>query len=201
MTKKKWLIIGAAALALIGVLLAVFLWLIPMLNQQPEEVQIKNTPEKALNTVMKALCGEGTQERVLLGADGTPVSIGPGSGIAQLITSEIEYKITATETVDDTTVRASLEITAPDAYAAVRASLEGMQTYDESTFLDRMTQYLQNTDTVTTFHVQVELVLVEDRWCVVTNPAFSDAITGGLITRYAQIQQEIMDAFTGGEAE
>jgi hypothetical protein len=76
-----------------------------------------------------------------------------------------------------------------------------MQTYEESAFLDRMTQHLLNADAVTTFNIQVELVLVEDRWCVVTNPAFSDAITGGLITRYAQIQQEIMDAFAGGEGE
>ena len=200
MTKKKWILIGAAALVLIGILLAVFLWLIPMLNQ-PEEPQVKNTPKQAINTVMKALTGEGTSERVLLGADGTPVSIAPGSGIAQLITSEIEYKVTAVDTVDDTTMRASLEITAPDAIAAVRASLEGMQTYEESTFLDRMTAQLQNTDAVKTFNVQVELVLVEDRWCVVANPEFSDAITGGLITRYAQIQQEIMDAFAGGEGE
>lgn len=200
MTKKKWIIIGAAALVFIGILLAVFLWLIPTLSQ-PEEPQVKNTPKQAINTVMKALAGEGTSERVLLGVDGTPVSIAPGSGIAQLITSEIEYKVTAVDTMDDTTMRASLEITAPDALAAVRASLEGMQTYEESTFLDRMTQQLLNTDAVTTFNVQVELVLVEDRWCVVTNPAFSDAITGGLITRYAQIQQEIMDAFAGGEGE
>ena len=200
MTKKKWILIGAAALVIIGILLAVFLWLIPMLSQ-PEEPQVKNTPKQAINTVMKALAGEGTSERVLLGADGTPVSIAPGSGIAQLITSEIEYKVTAVDTMDDTTMQASLEITAPDALAAVRASLEGMQAYEESTFLERMTQQLLNSDAVTTFNVQVELVLVEDRWCVVTNPAFSDAITGGLITRYAQIQQEIMDAFAGGEGE
>jgi hypothetical protein len=200
MTKKKWIIIGTAVLVLIGILLAVFLWLIPTLSQ-PEEPQVKNTPKQAIHTVMKALAGEGTSERVLLGADGTPVSIAPGSGIAQLITSKIEYKVTAVDTVDDTTMRASLEITAPDALAAVRASLEGMQTYEESAFLDRMTQHLLNADAVTTFNIQVELVLVEDRWCVVTNPAFSDAITGGLITRYAQIQQEIMDAFAGGEGE
>lgn len=200
MTKKKWLFMGLAALVLVTIVLAVFLWLIPMLSQ-PEEPQAKNTPKQAVDTVMKALGGEGTSERVLLGADGTPVSIAPSTGIAQLITSALTYKITALDEIDGKTALATLEITVPDAFAAVQASLAGMETYEESTFLDRMVAQLQETNATSTFTVQVELVLVEDRWCVVTNPAFSDAITGGLITRYAQIQQEIMDAFQGGEAE
>ena len=166
MTKKKWIIIGAVVLALVGIFLAVVLWLIPALSQ-PEGPEVKNTPKQVVKTVMKALMGDGTTERVLLGAD-------------------------------EKTALASLEISAPDAHKAVKAALDGMEYYDETIFTENMRAKLETMEHTLQFSVQVELVLVEDRWCLVTNPDFSDAITGGLVTSYAQIQQDIMDAFAGG---
>ena len=197
MTKKKWIIIGAVVLALVGIFLAVVLWLIPALSQ-PEGPEVKNTPKQVVKTVMKALMGDGTTERVLLGADGTPVGISAGSGIAKIITSRMTYEITALDMLDEKTALASLEISAPDAQKAVKAALDGMEYYDETIFTENMRAKLETMEHTLQFSVQVELVLVEDRWCLVTNPDFSDAITGGLVTSYAQIQQDIMDAFAGG---
>ena len=198
MTKKKWILLAVAVLVLAAIVAAVFLWFIPM-RQQPEKPEENNEFRQTVDTVMQALMGEGTSERVLLGADGTPVGISPSEGLAQMITSRLEYEITALDVVDEQTAMVTLEITVPDALQSVKAALEGMDHYDEAVFMENMRTKLETTEHTMNMSVQVQLVLVENCWCLVTNPRFSDAITGGLITHYAQVQQQIMDALGGGE--
>lgn len=199
MTKKKWIALGVVLLILVAVGLALWLWVLPMLSD-PDVPKAQNTPRQAVDTVMEALMGEGTQERVLLGADGTPVAISAGSGIGKAITSKLHYEVTKMD-ISEKNAKATLEIIAPDAMTAVQTALQGMESYDEALFLEHMDSALEATTKTNTYTVDVELVLVDSRWCFVTNSDFSNAITGGLISRYAEIQKTIIDAFAGGEEE
>lgn len=199
MTKKQKILFGVAvAAAWVIVLTLAAIFVLPAVLEhfgKPEQ-----PPEEVMQTVFEALQEDGTEEPVLFGVDGTPVGISAGTGLAGMIMSQLEYELVALETEEETAT-ASLRITAPDTLALVQQALEGMESYDEAAFTERMEQLLKENPQTKTFDVEVEMVVVEKRWCLVTNPAFSDAITGGLISRYQQVQQAIIDAMAGGEAQ
>ena len=83
----------------------------------------------------------------------------------------------------------------------VRSHIAGMERYDEAVFLERMTGLLEGKTKTLTTTVQVEMLLVEDRWCMATNPDFSDAITGGMVSRYVELQKAIVEAMKKGDEE
>ncbi len=199
MSKRGKIIFGVAiAVAWILVLTLAAIFLLPrLLEKTPKPA---HTPQEVISIAMDGLTGDGTDEAVLLGADGTPVGISKATGLAALITGKVRYEILSVE-VTETSAVASLSVTAPDAMALVLEALENMERYDEAVFMERMTRLLESKGKTLTKTVQVELVLVGDQWCMVVNPDFSDAITGGMISRYAELQEAIVAAMKKGDEE
>lgn len=192
MSKKNKIIFAiAVAAAWVVVLVLAAIFLLPMLKNLNQEDP--HTPEEVVEIALEAMINDGTEELVLLGADGTPVGIADATGLADMITSKIKYSLLSMEIMEDKAV-ATLEIEAPDALAVVQQALKDMETYDEAAFLERMATLLEGNLETIKHTVEVEMVRVEDHWCMITNPQFSDAITGGLISRYLELQEAIMDA-------
>lgn len=192
MTKKGKLIFGiAVATAWIVVLTLAAIFLFPRLKDWLPGKPA--SPEEVLNIAMEAVTGNGTEEPVFLGADGTPVGVAAPKGIAAIISSKVSYSLVSMEVSDDIAI-ATIEIVAPDTLALVHESLSGMDSYDAELFLERMERLLEKEFETVTNTVQLEMCLIENQWCVVTNTEFSDAITGGLISRYAELQEAIKEA-------
>ena len=194
--KKILLIIGIVLIVAILAVAALFVmkWL------GGDVAGSKSTPDKTLTAVFDALGGEETEALLLIGADGSPVRISGGSGIAALISRELDFEVLEMETDGDEAV-ASVKIQSPDTVALVQQALEGMEEYDEAQFLQKMQTLLEGKHAKREVTVEVELVKQDGAWYVVSSADFSDAITGGMISRYAELQQSIMDAMTGGAAE
>ncbi len=199
MSKKGKLYFGIAiAAGWIVVLTLAAIFLLPKLKDfMPAKPA---TPEEVISIAMDAITGSGTTEPVFLGADGNPVGISAPKGIAAVISSKVSYTLISLEVSEDSAL-AVLEVLAPDTLALVRKALTDMESFDEELFLDRMEGLLEDKFETVTNTVEVELRLVEDQWCMVTNSDLSDAITGGLISRYVQLQQIIRDAFGKGDGE
>lgn len=192
MTKKGKLIFGiAVAAAWIVVLTLAAIFLFPRLKDWLPGKPA--SPEEVLNIAMEAVTGNGTEDPVFLGADGTPVGVAAPKGIAAVISSKVSYSLVSMEVSDDIAT-ATIEIVAPDTLALVRESLSGMDSYDAALFLERMERLLEKEFENVTNTVQLEMHLIGNQWCVVTNAEFSDAITGGLISRYAELQEAIKEA-------
>lgn len=201
MSKKGKLIFGiAVAVAWIVVLTLAAIFLLPRLLDQLPGQEEGPKPEETVEILMEGVISGGTEEPVLLGADGTPVPVSDSSGIAGLVSAQLKYEIVSVETEDEAGT-AQLQITAPDTVALVKQALEGMESYDEALLLERMEQLLQGDFATAEYSVEVALVKVEENWCIVTNLEFSDAITGGLVSRYLELQLAIMEALAGGEGE
>ncbi len=107
------------------------------------------------------------------------------------------YEIEAV-TTEETIATARLRITAPDAVVLVTQAVSGMDSLDEALLTQNMEQLLSGSFATVAFSVEVQLVQVEGTWCLVPNDQWSDAITGGLISRYAQLQLAILEALAGG---
>lgn len=198
--KRKWIFGIAVAAAWITVLTLAAIFLLPkLLDRQPEQ-EMGNSAEETVELALEGVISGGTEEPVLLGATGKPVPVSPATGIAGLISAKLEYEILSVETQEKTGT-ASLRITAPDTVTLVKKALEGMEIYDEAQLLERLEQLLGENPSTKEYSVEVELVKVETQWCIVSNPQFSDAITGGLISRYLELQLAIMDALAGGEGQ
>ena len=199
MTKKKWILLGCIAAVLVLALVAILV--LPGLFAETENPKKGRKAENALKLTMECLItGEEIQEAVLLGIDGMPVTVSPGKGLAALISAKMEYEIVSVDTGDETGT-ASLQIVSPDAMALVEQALAGMESYDAALFQETMAQLLEGRVAMQEYTVEMELVKVDGDWCVVTNAQFSDAITGGLVSRYDQLQQKILEAVAGGAAE
>lgn len=201
MSKKRKLIFGiAVAVAWITVLTLAAVFLLPKLLDQPPQVEEGNDAEQTLELAMDGLVSGGTEEPVLLGVDGKPAPIRPATGIAGLISAKLQYEIVSVETEGESGV-ATLRITAPDTLSLVTQAVAGMESYDEALLTERMQQLLAGEFATLEYSVEVELVLLEQNWCIISNSEFSDAITGGMISHYVQLQTVIMEALAGGEGE
>lgn len=198
MGKRKKILLIIGIVVIVAVLAAAAFLVIKWLGG--EDIGSKSTPDKTLTAVFDALGGEETEEPLLIGADGSPVRISGGSGIAALISRELDFEVLEMETDGDEAV-ASVKIQSPDTIALVQQALEGMEEYDEAQFLQKMQTLLEGKHAKREVTVEVELVKQDGAWYVVSSADFSDAITGGMISRYAELQQSIMDAMTGGAAE
>lgn len=198
MGKRKKILLIIGIVLIVAILAAAALFVMKWLGG--DGAGSKSTPEKTLKAVFDALGGEETEEPLLIGADGSPVRISGGSGIAALISRELDFEVLEMETDGDEAV-ASVKIQSPDTIALVQQALEGMEEYDEAQFLQKMQTLLEGKHAKREVTVEVELVKQDGAWYVVSSADFSDAITGGMISRYAELQQSIMDAMTGGAAE
>ena len=197
--KKKWILGGGIAAVLLLALAAILL--LPGLLEDSETQKKGRKAETSLNLLMEALItGQDCREAVLLGADGKPVTVSAGEGLAAMITTKLNYEILSLSTGDKTGT-AELRIVAPDVLVLVDQALADMERYDATLFQERMEQLLQGDVKMLEYTVELSLVQVDGDWCVVTNTQFSDAITGGLISRYDELQQKILDAIAGGEAQ
>ena len=199
MTKKKWILLGCIAAVLVLALVAILV--LPGLFAEPSTPKKGRKAETALEVILECLIGgQESREAVLLGIDGMPVAVSPSKGLAALLTAKMEYEILSVDTGDETGT-ASLQIVSPDAMALVEQALAGMESYDAALFQETMAQLLEGQVAMQEYTVEMELVKVDGDWCVVTNAQFSDAITGGLVSRYDQLQQKILEAVAGGAAE
>lgn len=198
MGKRKKILLIIGIVLIVAILAAAALFVMKWLGG--DVAGSKSTPDKTLTAVFDALGGEETEAPLLIGADGSPVRISGGSGIAALISRELDFEVLEMETDGDEAV-ASVKIQSPDTIALVQQALEGMEEYDEAQFLQKMQTLLEGKHAKREVTVEVELVKQDAAWYVVSSADFSDAITGGMISRYAELQQSIMDAMTGGAAE
>lgn len=199
MSKKRKVIFGiAVAAAWITVLALAAVFLLPKLLDQPQEQVNGSNAEETVRLALDGIISGGTEEPVLLGITGEPVPVSQATGVAALISAKLEYEILSVQTQEDSGL-AQLRIKAPDAVALIQTAIAGMEQFDEAQLLTQVEQLLKQEYATVEYSVEVELAKVEKTWCVVTNEAFSDAVTGGLISRYAQVQQAIMDALAGGE--
>ena len=197
--KKKWILLGGIAAVLVLALVAILV--LPGLFAEPSTPKKGRKAETALELILECLIdGQESQEAVLLGIDGMPVAVSPSKGLAALITAKMEYEILSVDTEDENGT-ARVQILAPDALALVEQALADMARYDATLFQENMAQLLEGDVAMLEYTVELELVKVEGDWCVVTNAQFSDAITGGLVSRYDQLQQKILEAMAGGAAE
>lgn len=199
MSKKRKVIFGiAVAAAWITVLALAAVFLLPKLLDQPQEQVKGSNAEETVRLALDGIISGGTEQPVLLGITGEPVPVSPATGVAGLISAKLEYEILSVQT-QETSGLAQLRITAPDAVVLIQTAIAAMEQFDEAQLLTQVEQLLKQEYATVEYSVEVELAKVEKTWCVVTNEAFSDAITGGLISRYTQVQQTIMDALAGGE--
>ena len=183
---KRWIVV----LVLMGVLLA---------GCTPYSELVPKTPRDVLDVTMYVLTGGSSAQPLIIGNDGKPAYLSAPTGLAAMISEKVTYEVVSiTENGDSAT--AVLKITAPDTVNLVYDCLEGMETYDEEAFTARMEETLKTSTATVSNTVELQLQKVEGSWCIVMDPAFSDAITGGLMTRYNEVQQAIFDAFQkGGE--
>lgn len=199
MSKKRKVIFGiAVAAAWITVLALAAVFLLPKLLDQPQEQVNGSNAEETVRLALDGIISGGTEQPVLLGITGEPVPVSQATGVAGLISAKLEYEILSVQTQEASGL-AQLRITAPDAVVLIQTAIAGMEQFDEAQLLTQVEQLLKQEYATVEYSVEVELAKVEKTWCVVTNEAFSDAITGGLISRYTQVQQTIMDALAGGE--
>lgn len=165
----------------------------------PYSELVPETPQDLMEVMEYVLAGGESHQPLIMGSEGTPVYLATPTGLAGVISSKVQLEV-ASVTESGETATAVLNITAPDAVALVHQAIEGMQTYDEAVFTENMEKLLGEEYATKVFTVEVELRKVNGTWCMVTNEAFSDAITGGLVSSYTEIQQTIFDAFVkGGE--
>ena len=193
--KKKQIIfcIAIVAVVVLLVLLAVFLLPNLMEKQGPK-------PEETLKAVMEAVTETGSSKPLIVGADGTPVAVTAPQGIAAVICQQMRYEILETQTEGDRCV-ATMKIRVPDAVALVQRALKDMGSYEEAAFLDRMTALLEETAPMREATVEVELTRIEENWYLVSNGEFSDAITGGMLSRRLELEALIREALAGGATE
>ena len=114
-------------------------------------------------------------------------------GIAAVICQQLRYEILETQTEGDRCV-ATMKIRVPDAVALVQRALKDMGSYEEAAFLDRMTALLEETAPMREATVEVELTRIEENWYLVNNGEFSDAITGGMLSRRLELEALIREA-------
>lgn len=199
MNKKQKIIFGSAvAAAWVVVLTLVAIFVLP--NWEDWFSGEKGQPEETLEAVFDVLTGKENNEPLLLGADGTPMTVSAPSGMAALISQSLRYEILEI-VADGETATASVKITAPDTVELVQLSLTQMEEYSEELFLIRMEDLLTDEPPMREVTVEVELVKQDGNWYLVNSSKFSDAITGGMISRYAELQQMIRDSMAGGGDE
>lgn len=165
----------------------------------PYSELVPKTPRDVLDVAMYVLTGGESAQPLLLGTNGKPVAMSAPTGLAKLIAEKVSYEVVSiTEEGDSAT--AMLNITAPDAVPLVYQALEGMESFDEEAFTEAMQAQLEDDPATVNYNVQVQLQRVDGTWCMVSNAEFSNAITGGLMNKYNEVQQAIYDAFVKGGA-
>ncbi len=167
----------------------------------PYSELIPETPMDVLDVTMYVVSGGSSSQSLILGTDEKPVGMSAPTGLAALIGKKITYEVVSiTENGD--TAEAVLKITAPDCVSLVYQGIEGMDTYDEAVFTENVEKLLSGDVKTNTYDVTVQLQKVQGSWCLIINEQFSDAITGGLMSKYNEVQQAIYDAFAkGGDAK
>ncbi len=155
------------------------------------------SPEDTLTEALQALTvGSSTGHAVLLGADGTP-AVPHNSGIALLLSGCVQYDIREFS-AEENSATALVDITAPDAPALLLEATEAIDATDSQALAAWMEEALRGDYPTSEHTVTVQLVKAEGQWCVVTDFALSNALTGGLAQEYLQLQQQILGQLQEG---
>ena len=193
--QKKILLFAVLAVVCVAILVLLAMFLLPNLTKKPGP-----KPEEVLHAVMEAITEKGSSKPLIVGADGTPVAVAAPQGIAAVICQQLRYEILETQTEGDRCV-ATMKIRVPDTVALVQLALQDMESYEETAFLERMTALLEETVPMREATVEVELTWIEENWYLVSNGEFSDAITGGMLSRRLELEALIREALAGGATE
>lgn len=161
-------------------------------RRKPKLEKAETAAEQILESLMA-----GDEQIPVLAPDGTPASGGENEGLAQVITSMLEYEILSV-TEEDDTATAAVRITAPDTPAILDDVLADMDVYDAEIFVERMEDALRTDSRTVEFTVEVTLQGVDGIWYLVPDGQLTNAMTGGLLQVYADQVQAIQDGLTGG---
>lgn len=161
-------------------------------RREPKLEKAETAAEEILESLM---AGEG--EIPVLTPDGTPAESGANEGLAQVITSMLEYEILSVAEEDDMAA-VTVRITAPDTPAILDEVLADMDDYDAQVFEERMEDALRTDSRKVEFTVEVTLQGQDGIWYLVPDGQLSNAMTGGLLQVYADQVQAIQDELTGG---
>lgn len=153
--------------------------------------------EEALDAALSALVSGDSQNVPLLGLDGSPVTGFENEGLAQVISSRLQYEIKEVS-AKGSKAAATVKITAPDTPGIIREVLDGMGEYDEEAFIARMAEKLEGSAPSAVFTVEVELQRVDGIWCLVPSAELSNAMTGGLLQAYVDQVRQIQSELMGG---
>lgn len=189
-----------------SVLLAVWM-LVPLValsgcSGKPEEDKSNRREPKlekaetAMEQILESLMA-GDEQIPVLAPDGTPADGGANEGLAQVITSMLEYEILSV-TEEDDTATSTVRITAPDTPAILDDVLADIDDYDVEVFVSRMEDALRTDSRTVEFTVEVTLQGVDGVWYLVPDGQLTNAMTGGLLQVYADQVQSIQDGLMGG---
>lgn len=170
-------------------------------DNDDREPAVVLTVEETLREALNALTGQEAEgHAVLLGADGLP-AVPQNSGVAQLLSSCVTYKVKDVSPKSDTAA-AEVMITAPDSAQLIRQAVADMETVDEDALYTKLDELLKQDPPMVDYTVEVDLVKAEGSWCVVPSFELSNALTGGLTQAYLELQQNLLSQLQeGGEAE
>lgn len=152
--------------------------------------------ETAMEQILESLMA-GDEQIPVLAPDGTPADGGANEGLAQVITSMLEYEILSV-TEEDDTATSTVRITAPDTPAILDDVLADIDDYDVEVFVSRMEDALRTDSRTVEFTVEVTLQGVDGVWYLVPDGQLTNAMTGGLLQVYADQVQSIQDGLMGG---
>lgn len=163
-------------------------------GRKPVPVTVKEAEEK-INLVLDAwIDGEETDEVSVLTEDGEIIPLTGSEGLGEEMLDEIEYSVLSVKKNGDG-VTARLKITAPDVSVMLDQVLEQMDTFEESAFISAMMNLLESDRyPVRDFEVDVDMQNLSGQWVVVSNPEFTNAMTGGLQEVYEANEKMLQDA-------
>ncbi len=167
----------------------------------PEDQSNRREPklekaETAMERILESLMA-GDEQIPVLAPDGMPADGGANEGLAQVITSMLEYEILSV-TEEDDTATSTMRITAPDTPAILDDVLADIDVYDVEVFVSRMEDALRTDSRTVEFTVEVTLQGVDGIWYLVPDGQLTNAMTGGLLQVYADQVQAIQDGLMGG---
>lgn len=156
----------------------------------------KKGAEAAVNEAMSALVSGGGGDIPVLGLDGSTVTGFENEGLARIISGQLAYEIEEVSAKGNT-ASASLKITAPDAPAVLRETLDELDEYSDEAFIEAMSARLGRGHGTVSFDVEVELQRIDGVWHLIPNAELTNAMTGGLLQMYEDTVRMIQNQLMG----
>jgi len=140
----------------------------------------------SLAQIMDDVISGGGNNIRILSITGNPLTSLNNTGIAADIEKKVSYKITGAKKESDSLYSANMTINAPDIQSIFESAGDADISADGSmqSYLEKQ---LQGSPAMKTSQVTVQLVNQNGDWYLEPNSDWSDAMTGGLFSYYAQV--------------